>query len=85
MFRNVFAKVVAVSMILAASILAGGFSLSAQNRSISGKVQDTGGQPVPGAAVMLQSNSRVGTVTDLDGAFTLNVPSNAVLVVECLG
>ena len=34
---------------------------------------------------MLQSNSRVGTVTDLDGAFTLNVPSNAVLVVECLG
>ncbi len=85
MFRNVFAKVVAVSMILAASILAGGLDLSAQNRSISGKVQDTGGEPVPGAAVMLQSNSRVGTVTDLDGAFTLSVPSKAVLVVECLG
>jgi len=85
MLRNLFAKVVAVSMILAASVLGGGLELSAQNRSISGKVQDTGGQPVPGAAVMLQSNSRVGTVTDLDGAFTLSVPANATLVVECLG
>lgn len=63
----------------------GVLELSAQNHSISGKVQDTGGQPVPGAAVMLQSNSRVGTVTDLDGVFTLSVPSNATLVVECLG
>ena len=82
MLRNLFAKAVAISMVFASLFCVG---LSAQNKPISGTVLDTGGQPVPGAAVMLQSNSRVGTVTDLDGAFTLSVPANSTLVVECLG
>ena len=47
MFRNVFAKVVAVSMILAASIRGGGIlELSAQNKLISGTVTDAAGVPV---------------------------------------
>ena len=37
---------------------------------ISGTVADNNGQPVPGASVVLDSNT--GTVTDFDGNFTLN-------------
>ena len=37
---------------------------------ISGTVSDNNGQPVPGASVVLDSNT--GTVTDFDGNFTLN-------------
>jgi outer membrane receptor protein involved in Fe transport len=37
---------------------------------ISGTVADDNGQPVPGASVVLDSNT--GTVTDFDGNFTLN-------------
>ena len=37
---------------------------------VSGTVTDNNGQPVPGASVVLDSNT--GTVTDFDGNFTLN-------------
>ena len=37
---------------------------------VSGTVTDTNGQPVPGASVVLDSNT--GTVTDFDGNFSLN-------------
>ena len=37
---------------------------------VSGTVVDNNGQPVPGASVVLDSNT--GTVTDFDGNFTLN-------------
>ena len=65
--------------------LGGGIIASAQNRSISGKVVDTGGEPVIGAAVTVAGNSRIGTATDLDGAFTLSVPAGANISVESIG
>ena len=63
----------------------GGFQASAQNRTISGKVVDTGGQPVIGAAVTVVGNSRIGAATDLNGAFTLSVPAGANISVESIG
>ena len=59
--------------------------LHAQNRAISGKVVDTSGQPVIGAAVTVVGNSRVGTATDMNGAFSLNVPAGATIAVESIG
>ena len=58
----------------------------AQTRKVAGKVIDAAdGSPVPGAGVMV-SGTAVGTVTDVDGTFSLNVPSNAqYLVISCLG
>ena len=60
-------------------------SVQAQNREVSGRVLDTGGQPLVGAAVLL-SGTTTGDVTDLDGAFSLKVPAGDVtLEVSCLG
>ncbi len=85
MFRNVFAKVVAVSMILAASILAGSMTLSAQNKPISGTVTDASGVPVIGAAVFVVGNTSTGVMTDVDGKYNITVPSNAAVAVSCIG
>ena len=84
MFRNVFAKVVAVSMILAASILAGA-DLLAQNKPISGTVTDASGVPVIGAAVFVVGNTSTGVMTDMDGKYSLSVPQNAAIAVSCIG
>ncbi|MBO6064298.1 MAG: SusC/RagA family TonB-linked outer membrane protein, partial [Bacteroidales bacterium] len=52
---------------------------------MSGKVVDGTGAPVVGAAVMVAGNSSNGTVTDMEGQFKMTVPSNATLIVSCLG
>ena len=85
MFRNVFAKVVAVSMILAASILGGALELSAQNKPISGTVVDGSGVPVIGAAVFVVGNTSTGVMTDDEGKYALSVPSNSTIAVSCIG
>ena len=51
---------------------------------VKGKVLDSAGEPLPGAAVMLEGSVSVGTVTDLDGQFSLTVPTDGVLVVSCI-
>ena len=56
----------------------------AQNISVSGTVRDTEGEPIPGAGVVLEGTTQ-GVATDLDGRFTLTVPSQGVLVVTSLG
>ena len=58
---------------------------AAQNKTVRGTVVDAAGQPVTGAGVRGVGNNRIATTTDLDGAFTLNVPAGATLSVESLG
>ena len=60
--------------------------VSAQTRlTVSGKVLDTAGQPVPGVFAVVDGTKN-GTTTGEDGAFTLrNVPSDAVLRFSSLG
>ena len=43
-------------------------------RHLKGLVTDKAGLPVPGAAVMVQANKTIGTVTDPDGTFSMMVP-----------
>jgi TonB-linked SusC/RagA family outer membrane protein len=50
--------------------------LMAQNRTITGKVLDSKGLPVPNASVVIKGTSK-GTKTDNDGAFSLSVSSTA--------
>ena len=53
-------------------------------RKISGTVRDSHGEPVAGASVAVKGVS-VGTVTDIDGNFSLDVPQNATLQVSFIG
>lgn len=53
--------------------------LSAQNRSISGKVFDTNEEPLIGVTVTIE-NTAIGAITDIDGAFTLQVPEGKVVL-----
>ena len=79
-----FLKVAASVMVVAMLVLCSGNAF-AQNRALSGKVVDGTGAPVVGAAVMVAGNSSNGTVTDMEGQFKMTVPSNATLIVSCLG
>ena len=61
-------------------------SVSAQNIQIKGVVvSGSDNEPLPGVNVVLKNNSSIGTVTDLNGNFTLSVPENAVLSVSYIG
>ncbi|NHE56550.1 SusC/RagA family TonB-linked outer membrane protein [Cyclobacterium plantarum] len=52
--------------------------------SITGTVLDENGLPMPGATISIQGTSR-GTVTDLDGKFSITVPEEATLVISYIG
>lgn len=84
MIKQVSKKALGV-LALFVAILVSGTSLLAQNRPVRGTVVDEEGAPVIGAAVVLVGNSSVGTMTNVDGAFQLNVPANASLEVSCIG
>ena len=60
--------------------------VSAFAQQVKGTVKDAFGEPVIGAAVIVDGTS-IGTTVDLDGSFILNqaVPSDAVLVVSSIG
>lgn len=51
---------------------------------ISGVVYDDTGLPMIGAGVMVEGTT-VGTITDIDGAFSLEVPKGSTIVVSSLG
>lgn len=57
----------------------------AQNIRVSGTVIDSNGDPVPGAAVMLQGSNSVGTATLMNGTYSISVPSNGTLVFSSVG
>ncbi len=60
--------------------------LNAQNITVKGKVTDrASGEPIPGAAVVVQGNPSAYSLTDVDGAYSITVPRNGNLVVSNLG
>mgnify|MGYP002534732008 FL=1 len=56
----------------------------AQTITVKGVVKDPTGQTVIGASV-LQKGTSNGTITDFEGSFTLEVPSDAVLTISFVG
>ena len=59
--------------------------LLAQNRTITGKITDDKGAPIPNASVVVKGTNS-GTTTDNTGSFSLTVPSNArALLVSSVG
>ncbi|XOV91583.1 MAG: SusC/RagA family TonB-linked outer membrane protein [Bacteroidota bacterium] len=52
--------------------------------SISGTITDENGEPLPGAAIQEKGTSN-GTITNVDGAYTLNISEDAVLIFSFVG
>ncbi|MEX0882935.1 MAG: TonB-dependent receptor [Cyclobacteriaceae bacterium] len=52
--------------------------------SVSGTVTDANGQPMPGVTVTVLGTNQ-GTVTDLDGKYSMSVPDDANLVFSFIG
>jgi len=55
-----------------------------QDVTLRGQVIDEGGNPIPGAAILVKGTS-MGTSTDIEGEFSLEVSGDAVLVISFLG
>jgi len=68
------------NLLLAFLFLMGMFVVHAQT-SISGTVLDDNGEAVPGANVRAKGYSDVGTISDLNGAYTISVPVEATTLV----
>lgn len=55
-----------------------------QSKTVTGVVVDAAGVPVIGANVVVKGTT-VGTITDFDGNYSLEVPENAVLQISYIG
>lgn len=56
-----------------------------QQQKLSGVVRDQTGEPLPGVNIVIVGTS-LGTITDIDGAFSLNIPSDkSVLQFSLIG
>ncbi len=56
-----------------------------QRKTVSGKVTDASGSPLPGVTVVI-SGTTSGTITNAEGSFSLmNVPGNATLIFSFVG
>lgn len=54
------------------------------DKVITGKVLDENGLPLPGATVLVEGTT-AGTVTNIDGEYTITVPEGAVLLFSYIG
>ena len=71
--------------ILASEVLMNGAQIQQQNTiKVSGVVSDSEG-PIIGASIVEQGTNGNGTVSDLDGKFTLSVKPGATLVISYMG
>lgn len=56
-----------------------------QERPVKGRVLDKKGEPVLGATIVDKRNTNNGTITDMDGNFSINVKDNSILVFSYIG
>ena len=67
------------------SPLLAGSSIDQKAKSVSGKVTDQSGGPLPGVSVVVKGTTN-GTITDMDGKFSLsNIPENGKLQFSFVG
>ena len=71
-------------LILLASLILFGFGVAIAQTTVTGNVVDDIGDPVVGATILIKGTAQ-GTVTDIDGNFTLVAPTGGVLVFSYVG
>lgn len=60
-------------------------NLVAQEKIISGVVNDSYGNPIPGVNILQETQKTNGTVTDFDGNFTISVSGESMLIFSYVG
>lgn len=55
-----------------------------KEKKITGHVRDKNGEAIIGGNILVKDTS-IGTITDIDGAYSLKVPENATLVISFIG
>ncbi|RAI99455.1 TonB-linked SusC/RagA family outer membrane protein [Chitinophaga skermanii] len=60
-------------------LLLANFTVHAQSKKISGSVKADNGQPLPGVTVFIKGTS-VGTATNAQGSFALDIPTSATTI-----
>lgn len=75
-----------MKLILSTWMLIVTLGMFAQNISVRGKITDSGDKPVIGATVVVAGAATNGTVTDIDGNYSLsNLPASGSLVFSYVG
>lgn len=67
-----------------ALLLCGWVNMYAQERTLTGKVVDSNHESLIGVSIMLKETSQ-GTITDLDGNFSIKVSPNQTLTISYIG
>lgn len=73
-----------ISLYKKGSEVTGAVQQSSRKRVVTGYVTDANGEPIIGANVS-DTKSKVGTITDIDGKFSLSIEDNSVLTVSFIG
>ena len=60
------------------------YGLKAQDKRITGKVFDSSGETIPGATVLVKGTS-LGTITDMDGSFSIDATPGDILLISFVG
>ena len=91
--KNNYSRLIWVALIILGGILlflsksahaATTTTLAFQQQEVSGRVQDQNGLPIPGVTVTVKNTNR-GTVTNLDGEYTISASANGTLVFSYIG
>jgi len=61
------------------------FTAFAQDKIISGTVNDTYGNPIPGVNILQETQKNNGAVTDFDGNFTISIDDQSKLIFSYIG
>ncbi len=61
-----------------------GSAQSADNITIRGKVTDEANESLPGVNILIKG-TQTGTISDVEGRYTLDVPANATLIFSSIG
>lgn len=81
--KTVYMKKITFIIVLLSFALNSVFS---QNIMVRGVVLNgSDNEPLPGVSVVLKENTNIGTITDINGKFSLSTPPNAILTISYIG